>query len=227
MKIAIVVAAGKSERMKAKQNKLFLSLAGKPLLVWTLKAISGSIIDSIIVVVQEKDINRTADLVNEYSIPKISKIILGGPKRQDSVSNAFNYFEKDVKIVAIHDGARPLADSNFINKTIKELWEADGVVPALMPVDTIKRKRDDYVEETLNRPDLIAVQTPQIFKKEALLDSYRKAKEEGFYGSDDASLLERYGYKVKIAKGAYDNIKITRPSDLAFAEVLIKSKKGQ
>jgi len=221
---AIVVAAGAGKRMKSKISKPFQSLAGKPLLLWTLESISASKVDNIIVVAAPKEVNRITNLISEYSIKKVKAVGRGGEHRQDSVANAFELLPENTRIVAVHDGARPLISVSLINKIIDELGDFDGVVPAVMPTDTIKQTNGHFVAKTLSRQDLRAVQTPQVFKKEPLLNSYAKAKQEGFYGTDDASLLEKYGYKVKITEGSYDNIKVTTPVDLALAEVLIKGE---
>lgn len=219
---AIVVAAGFGKRMESNDSKPFLSLAGKPLLVWTLEAVAKSLVDNIIITAHPKEINRMIDLVNEYSIAKVSAIIRGGDARQDSVYAALKVLPENCKIVAIHDGARPLIKPEFVNKIIQELGKEDGIIPAIMPTDTIKKSSNNYVEKTLNRQELRAVQTPQVFKKEALLESYTEAYKDNFYGTDDASLLEVAGFKVKISEGRYDNIKVTTPTDLLFAEALLK-----
>jgi len=221
---AIVVAAGAGKRMKSKTSKPFLSLAGKPLLLWTLENISASKVDNLIVVAAPTEVNRITNLICEYSIKKVKAVGRGGEHRQDSVANALALLPENTQIVAIHDGARPLVSVSLINKIIDELGDFDGIIPAVVPADTIKQSGGGFVEKTLNRQHLRAVQTPQVFKKEPLLKSYAKAKEEGFYGTDDASLLEKYGYKVKITEGSYDNIKVTTPVDLALAEVLIKGE---
>lgn len=222
---SIVVAAGVGKRMEANQNKAFLPLAGKPLLAWTLEAIASSKIDKVLVLVQAAEINRVVDLINEFSIGKVAAVLPGGEQRQDTVANALDFLPADSEIVAIHDGARPLIKAKMIDKAIDELADFDGIVPAVMPTDTIKKTQDGLVVETLDRQYLRAVQTPQIFKKKPLLDSYAKAAAENFYGTDDASVVERFGYKVKVIEGAYDNIKITTPTDLLVAEALIKDNK--
>lgn len=219
---AIVVAAGKGKRMSNKQSKPFLPLAGKPLLAWTLQSMAQSVVDNIIVVAQSEEVNKVTDLVNEYTVKKVTNVVPGGDQRQDSVANGLSFLPQDTQIVAIHDGARPLVKPQLINQVIKDLSDFDGAIPVVIPTDTIKKSADDFVETTLNRQQLRAVQTPQVFKKEPLLTSYAKAKEENFYSTDDASLLERYGCRIKLSEGSYDNIKVTRPVDLKLAEVLLK-----
>lgn len=224
---AIVVAAGVGKRMKRPENKAFLPLAGKPLLTWTLETIAESKIDNIIIAVQPKEANKITDLVKEYGIKKVIAIAHGGQTRQDSVSNALEFLPEETKIVAVHDGARPLIKPQQINKILDSLGGVDGVVPAVTPTDTIKQSVNDFIEKTPNRQDLKAAQTPQVFQKKALLESYQKAKEEGFCGTDDASVLEKYGYKVKITEGSYSNIKITTPVDLALAEILLNENRNR
>ena len=223
---AIVVAAGAGKRMKSNTSKPFLSLAGKPLLVWTLANIASSKVDGIMVVAGAKEINRVTSLISDYSIEKVKAVVRGGEQRQDSVANALQSLPENTEIVAIHDGGRPLIKPDLINKFLDELDDFDGVIPAVVPTDTIKQATGGFVEKTLNRQDLRAAQTPQIFKRKPLFESYLKATEEGFYGTDDASLLEKYGYKVKITEGSYDNIKVTTPADLALAEVLLSENRN-
>lgn len=218
---SIILAAGRGKRMNKQENKAFLSLAGKPILVWALQAFEDSKVDNIIIVSHPIEIERVKELVNEYSIKKVMAIFPGGDQRQDSVANALAFLPAESKIVAIHDSARPLVGAAFINETIDSLNNADGIVPAIMPTDTIKEESDNFVVKTLERKHLRAVQTPQVFTKEPLLNSYEKAKGDGYYGTDDASLLEKYGYKVKLSEGSYGNIKITTPIDLKIAELLL------
>lgn len=221
---AIIVAAGKGERMKNKINKPFLHLAGKPMLSWTLKSFVDSSVDNILIVANPAEIEDLSALIAEHAIEKVLGILPGGAKRQDSVSNGLDFLPDQTEIVAVHDGARPLVTPEQINRLIADLKDFDGVVPAIRPIDTIKVARETTVDETLDRQNLRAIQTPQIFKRKPLVESYAKAKGDGFYGTDDASLLERYGYSVKISEGSYDNIKITNPVDLELAEVIFAKK---
>ena len=221
---AIIVAAGKGERMKNKINKPLLHLAGKPMLYWTLKSFVDSSVDNILIVANPAEIEDLSALIAEHAIEKVLGILPGGEKRQDSVSNGLDFLPDQTEVVAVHDGARPLITPEHIDKLIADLKGYDGVVPAVKPIDTIKVARENTVDETLDRQNLRAIQTPQIFKRKPLVESYAKAKSDGFYGTDDASLLERYGYSVKISEGSYDNIKITNPVDLELAEVIIAKK---
>lgn len=201
MKItAIIVAAGKGLRMKNKENKPFLPLAEEPLLVWTLKAFVESRITDMVIAVNPTEVNRVTDLINEYEITKVAAIIPGGVQRQDSVANALDFSAQDAEIIAVHDGARPLVTAELINKTIESLRDSDGVIPVVKPVDTIKRQSEGFISKTLPRQDLVAAQTPQVFKRKPLIEAYEKARQEGFYGTDDASLLEHYDFKVRLSK---------------------------
>lgn len=221
---AIIVAAGKGERMKSKTNKPFLHLSGKPLLSWTLEAFVKSSVSNILIVANPSEIEKMTSLIAEHNIEKVLGILPGGEKRQDSVATALDFLPEQANIVAIHDGARPLIKPAKIDELIGKIEGYDGVIPAVIPTDTIKEVNEDLVEKTLNRKNLRTVQTPEIFKKESLLKSYAQAKKDRFYATDDAALLERFGYKIKVSEGSYDNIKITNRTDLLVAERLLSNK---
>ncbi len=223
---AIIVAAGKGERMKDKDNKAFLPLAGQPMLLHSYLAFERSKVDNIVVVAQPAEVNRVVDLLHEYEQKKLMAVAPGGDQRQDSVANALALIGEETKLIAIHDAARQLVTTELINKIIEDMGEADGIIPGVIPVDTIKQTSGDFIVNTPKRDNLRAAQTPQIFKKSALLKAYEKAKNENFYGTDDASLLEKYGYKVKATNGSYDNIKVTTPIDLALAQIILSPGGG-
>jgi 2-C-methyl-D-erythritol 4-phosphate cytidylyltransferase len=215
---AIVVAAGKGTRMGTK--KQFLPLAGLPILVRTLQTLAACpSIDRILIVGAEEDLNRIHELVSE--IPKISRIVPGGRERQDSVRCGLNALHPDTQYVAVHDAARPLVTVEEVEAVI-ETAKQHGAATLGVPVkDTIKRVERGQVRETLPREQLWAVHTPQAFRRELLEEAHRRVSG---IGTDDASLVEWAGYPVQMVQGNYENIKITTPEDLWFAELIWKKK---
>lgn len=233
--IAVVPAAGLGKRFDQRLNKPFLELRGKPLLIWPLEIMEAiSAIKEIIPVLKKEDLDKGREIFKRYGIKKIKKIAIGGRERQDSVYNGLKLIEEKNSIVIIHDGVRPFIEKNLIEKAIQEFLEADkerekkknidGLIFAVPPKDTIKEVKNGIIKKTLKRDSLWAIQTPQIFHYKSIFSAYKKASKEGFYSTDDAALIERSGGKIKIIMGAYENIKITTPEDLYFAEFLVSRK---
>jgi 2-C-methyl-D-erythritol 4-phosphate cytidylyltransferase len=201
-------------------DKVFALLGGKPALAHVLDAFAdcGSI-DQIVVVVSKKNLERCQQLIAEGRWTKPIEVCAGGRWRQDSVAVGLKRLD-NCQWVVIHDGARPLITSALIERGLRAARETGAAVAAIPVTDTIKLSGSDrIVHQTLLRQNLWAVQTPQVFCYGLISEAYRKAKEEV---TDDASLVERLGYKVKLYMGTYDNIKITIPNDLALAEVLLE-----
>lgn len=221
----IIAAAGSSRRMNG-QNKLFFELLGEPVLVRTIKKFENSpYISRIIVVTRTEDINAVQLLTEKYGLNKVTDIIEGGNDRQASVMCGIKRLSKDEDAVLIHDGARPFVDISIIEDCAETLYRSDAVVCAVKIVDTMKLADDNgVVTGTLDRSKLYSAQTPQGVK----VSLYKKALEkitdtETF--TDDASIMEEAGYSVKIVNGARHNIKITTPSDLEFAKMLLRGEK--
>ncbi|MCQ2551321.1 MAG: 2-C-methyl-D-erythritol 2,4-cyclodiphosphate synthase [Clostridia bacterium] len=190
----IIGAAGKGTRMGTSTPKQFLRIGEKTILEKTCDAFNRDYIDEILVVSSE-DI-------------KGFKTVIGGAERQDSIYNGINALEHQ-DIVLVHDGVRPFVDEETIIRVIEGVIEEGACICAVRPKDTVRTE-----EETLKRDELFLVQTPQGFTYDLLKEAYDKAFSDGFYGTDDASLVERLGRKVKIVKGSYENIKITTKEDL-------------
>ncbi|MFC1974578.1 2-C-methyl-D-erythritol 4-phosphate cytidylyltransferase [Chloroflexota bacterium] len=216
---AVIVAAGSSQRMSG-VDKVFAPLAGKPLLVRVIDTFHGcSAIDQIVVALSEQNLERGRKLVAEQGWTKVTDVCLGGKRRQDSVANGLGRI-RDCHWVVIHDGARPLVTVDLIEQGLEAARETGAAAAAVLASDTIKVAGDDrVVQQTLPRSNLWAVQTPQVFRYDIIAEAYRQAKGDV---TDDASLVEQLGYKVKIYPGSYDNIKVTTPADLALAEILGK-----
>jgi len=215
---AIIAAAGESRRMGG-IDKVFAPLAGKPALAWVLDAFDGcDLVNQIVAAVSENNLERCRKLVAEKNWSKPVEVCAGGKRRQDSV--AVGLKKLDCEWVVVHDGARPLVSRELIEGGLKAAQETGAAVAAVPVTDTIKTAGDDmFVHQTPSRQNLWAVQTPQVFRLEIIARAYEQADDEV---TDDASLVEGLGQKVKLYMGSYDNIKITNPHDLALAEVLLK-----
>jgi 2-C-methyl-D-erythritol 4-phosphate cytidylyltransferase len=221
---AIVAGAGQGERIGSKGGKQFLQLAGIPVLARSLLNIeSVPEVDEIILVVNAEDIERAREeIVETYGLKKVTSIVEGGEWRQGSVFKALRALSPGVEMVLVHDGARPLATPTLFARAIKALRDCEGVITAIAVVDTVKEVEGGWVVRTPDRRRLWAVQTPQCFRPPALLDAHERANQEGVWATDDAALLERYGYRIRVVEGELTNLKITYPRDIILAEALIE-----
>jgi 2-C-methyl-D-erythritol 4-phosphate cytidylyltransferase len=214
---ALLLAAGRGERLGAPKG--FVQLEGRPLLALALETVRRcASVDVIVVLVPAGDEVQARELAGPDEI-----VAVGGDSRQASVRaglDALDDLGRPVDAVVVHDVARPLAPSTLFDEVIAGLGDADGVVPGVPVTDTVKRLDDGVVAETLPREALVAVQTPQAFRLEALRRAHELAAKEGFLGTDDASLLERAGMRVVVVPGDPRNVKITEPHDLAVASLL-------
>ena len=225
MKVAcIIAAAGKGKRLNKKKEKAFVKIGREPIIIHTLRAVSGcSFIDDIIVCVPGKRIDKCRNLIRKCGITKVRSVVRGGRRRSDSVKTGLRE-AGDADIVLVHDGARPFADRGLIKKVFSAAGKFAAAVPAVTPRHTIKISgRNGFIFKTPDRKLLREIQTPQGFKKSLITAAYKRAPSSEV--TDDAGLVERLGNKVKIVKGSYGNIKITTPEDLALAEALLKKKK--
>jgi 2-C-methyl-D-erythritol 4-phosphate cytidylyltransferase len=222
--VAIIPAGGRGRRMGETTPKQYLSLSGTPLLVYTLRMFQNSpSVDEIILAVPKAD--RTdirTNIVERHGLSKVSFIVPGGKERQDSVRNALRYVGADAEIIVVHDGVRPLVTTALIEEVIKKAGDLDAVVSGVEIRDTVKRvDADGQITETVPRNFLWSTQTPQAFKREVIIEAYRRAYQEGFYGTDDASLVERTGVPVWMIPGDRNNIKITTKEDLVLCEMIL------
>lgn len=216
----IIAAAGVGKRMKLGYPKQFLEIDGKPLFIRSLEIAERSeYVSEIIISTEQESIELVEQLCKKYKIFKVKNIISGGDERQYSIENALEYCE-DNSIIAVQDAVRPFLKEKYFYQALEMFEEdlkIDGVVVGVPLKDTIKRVSiDGKVIETPKREEYVAVHTPQIFKGRILKEAYKKAREDNFLGTDDSSLVERIGGKVKILIGDYDNIKITTVEDLKF-----------
>lgn len=220
---AIIPAAGVGKRFSSSKRKPFAEIAGTPVIIFTLKKLHEikSIVE-IIPVLREEDIEKGLELIEAYNFKKIKQIIPGGKERQDSVYNALKFVKKDT-LVLIHDGVRPFIPDDLVMRLLSEMKGFDGVVPALPVKETLKKvDANRLVTSTVKREGLWSIQTPQVFPFKVIKEAYDKAYEEGFYATDDATLVERIGGKIKVIEGSPFNIKVTTPEDLEIVEFLLK-----
>lgn len=214
----IVAAAGSGKRMKLGYPKQFLEIDGKPLFLKVLELAENiKVIADVIVVTGDEFVKYIENECFKNGIHKVSKVISGGNERQYSIEKALAHCSND-SIIAVQDGVRPFLKENYFTDALEILKNdsmVDGVVVGVPLKDTIKKiDLEGFVVETPKREEFIAVHTPQIFRGEILKKAYLKAKNEDFLGTDDSSLVERIGGKVRVLIGDYDNIKITTVEDL-------------
>ena len=219
---AVIVAAGSASRMGG-IDKVMAPLRGEPMIVRTVRAFqSCDAIKEIIIVTRE-------DLIRPISalwarMDKVKAVVAGGTSRQASVWLGLNALSQDVKLAAIHDGARPLISQAVIDRTVRAAHSYGAAAPAIPVKDTVKVVKSGLVFATPDRATLQAVQTPQVFDFDLLRGALRKAEEEKASLTDDCSAVERLGMSVKIVEGEERNLKITTPMDLKFAEMLLEDE---
>lgn len=236
MNAAIITAAGKGIRLKGDINKQFMLIHNKPILAHTLKSFQEcQKIDEIYVVIPKEYMDYCRnEIIKKYAYNKIAKLIAGGASRQESVYKGLLALPQTCSLVSVHDGVRPLITAREIGELIEKLLlinknddKYKGIITASPAYETVKKiDPDNNIESTITRSQVCIAQTPQTFFYSEIIQAYEKAIKDGFAGTDDASLIERMGWKVKVIMGHHENIKITTPMDLFLAE-LIMSKNGK
>jgi 2-C-methyl-D-erythritol 4-phosphate cytidylyltransferase len=235
---AIVASAGVGKRLAqptrarvGRIRKPYLKISGKPILIHTLKALNKSAaIHAIIIVVNRSDKKRCEALIKRYGVKRIKAVVVGGAKRSDSVYNGLRSLDKDTKIVLIHDGVRPFVDEGIVDKSIDCAKRFGACIVGVPVKATVKRvkgiglrvKGQAMVERTIDRRNIWEIQTPQVFRRDLILEAYRKFRNCNV--TDDAMLVEKLGAKVHVITGSYKNIKITTAEDLVLAEAIASNK---
>jgi len=225
MVYAIIVAGGKGIRMSDALRKQYIALDGIPILTRTLSVFNHcDLIDQIIVAVPEEDIEFCrSQIIAAADLQKEISLVIGGPQRQDSVYNSLKTIEADDGIVLIHDGVRPFVKPAHLVACIKEAKKHGACILGIPAFDTVKHvNAKNEIIRTPQRDILWLAQTPQAFQVHLIKNAHLTAKQEGFIGTDDASLVERLGAVVKIIPGSRCNIKITDPEDLQLARAILK-----
>jgi len=220
---AVIAAAGRSQRM-GETDKLRAPLGKGTVLGRVVDVFQKSqLVDCIVIVLAESNLDWGRALVMERGWSKVTDVCAGGRRRQDSVAAGLSRLGS-CSWVIVHDGARPLVSEDLISRGLEAAVETGAAVAAVAAGDTIKLAEGGYVYQSLPREKLWVVQTPQVFLFDLLSRAYRESNDDDV--TDDASLVERLGYPVKLYEGSYDNIKITTPDDLAVAGVLVEKYEG-
>ncbi len=224
MNFAIIVVAGKGKRMDKNTNKVFLQLLDKPMIYHTLKAFNDcSIIDEIIIAAQKNDFKKINEIKKHYNFNKIKNIVEGGAERQDSVYNGLISMKhaKNDDIIIIHNGSNPLVKENEIIECVNAAKKFGAAACCFRLKDTIKKVKNDFVEKTIDRQDIYQMQTPQAIKYSLFVEGFNHIKKNKIKVTDDVSVVESLGKKVKIIECSYENIKITTQDDLKIAEGIL------
>jgi len=226
---AIIPAAGSGTRMGLSYPKQFFELQGAIILIHTLRVFQQvDAIGHIVVVVPQDSCSQVAELVQEYELFKVFKVVAGGKRRQDSVLAGLDVLPQGIELVLVHDGVRPFVHVSIIEECIKKAEEAGAAMVAIPAKDTLKAvSPDGEIEYTIDRSGVWQAQTPQAARVELLRKAYAEAAgDKSFVATDEASLLERINVPVKVVEGSEKNIKITRPEDLFLANAIVMESKG-
>lgn len=224
---AVVVSAGRGLRFGGGQKKQFLSLAGRPVLAYSLDPLEASpLIRSIVLVVPLEDIDYcVTQIVRKDGYKKVSQVVPGGATRQQSVRIGIEAAPQDGDVLLIHDGVRPFLSEEMVEASVLGALQYEAVIFGVPLKDTVKVvDEDDMVVQTLDRASLYQIQTPQSFRSGLIREAHRRAASEGFLGTDDAVLVERMGVRVRVLLGSYENIKLTTPEDLEFARLILERR---
>ncbi|MFZ1072164.1 MAG: 2-C-methyl-D-erythritol 4-phosphate cytidylyltransferase [Verrucomicrobiia bacterium] len=226
MNAAIIVAAGKGSRMGPEVDKLFLEVAGRPVVAHTWQRFNdASCIDELVLVVRKGMQPAFEELAAKFKFQKPFRIVEGGAERQDSVWNGLEALSAAAEIVAIHDAARPCTNEELIAATIKRAGETGAAVAAQPVTDTIKESADGrFVKRTLDRSRLWSVQTPQTFRVEVIRRALTEARRRKRVFTDDTAACELIGQPVRLVSWVAPNPKVTVPGDLPFVESLLRGR---
>lgn len=222
---AVIVAAGKSDRLTGALPKQFRDIAGKPLLAWTLSRFEqAKTIDTVVIVASDEFLLFAQEIVDRFSLLKVSKIISGGKNRYDSVRLGLESLSRQTTFVAIHDAARPLVSPDDIDRVVQAAIESGAALLAIPVADTVKQSDEGKVIRTVSRDNLYLAQTPQVFPYTKILSLHAAYSERADAGeiTDDVSLAEGNGLAVRIVEPNGPNFKLTTPRDLVVIEAILE-----
>jgi len=220
---AVIVAAGTASRMGG-IDKVMAPIQGQPMIRRTVEQFQNcDAIREIVIVTRTDLVDTVWQLCEDFD--KVKAVAIGGNSRQESVAAGIEMMSKDVQLVAIHDGARPLITVEVIDRTVRAANTYGAAAPAVAVKDTVKVVDGGIVKNTPDRSTLRAIQTPQVFDLDLLKGALQKANEDGAQVTDDCSAVERIGFSVKIVEGDERNIKVTTPMDLTVANMLAEEVK--
>jgi len=226
--IALIVAGGKSVRFGGDVPKQFRNICGRPMLSWAVHSFEkAKSIDQILVVVPEEYMIYTSEkVIDPYNFSKVTKVVAGGDSRPESVHCGLQALSTSTDYVAIHDGARPLVAPEDIDKVVDAAKKDKAAILAAKATDTVKRVRDSFIISTLERDSLYMAQTPQVFQYSLIMDVHREyaGQSDNNWATDDASMVEKKGFKVRTVEPSSPNFKITSADDLVLAEAILKER---
>ena len=231
MNVSVILpAAGLGTRMgravpekAGTSRKQFMLLEGSPILLHTIrKFVSTPAVGEIVVALRAEDLEWVRELLERESFAKPVRLVEGGDSRQESVENALATLSPGTELVAVHDAVRPFIEHDVLEKVFAEAQETGAAIVGIVPVDTVKQVHRNKIRQTIPRERLILAQTPQVFRFDLLKQAFAKAREDGFAGTDESSLVERLEQvEVSVVPGSDRNIKITKPSDMDLARLFL------
>lgn len=225
---AILLAAGQGTRMGSTAPKQYLEIGGLPIFMHALKTLEQSnLVENVILVAGSQEIPRISQLVSYYQAEKVQAIVPGGKERSHSVYQGLGLLSEDCSLVVVHDGVRPFFNLDLLENVIITAEATGAAIPGVPVKDTIKIcNKSGQVISTPSRESLWAIQTPQVFRKDWLLEAYEDALTKNIIATDDAGLLERQGRPVQVVMGDYENIKLTTPEDVSLAKGIWERRQG-
>jgi 2-C-methyl-D-erythritol 4-phosphate cytidylyltransferase len=224
--LAIIPAAGTGLRMGGGTPKQFLSLEGVPIFVHTLRKFAASeAIDEIFLGVRPEEMDRASKEIAPEHFAKAVRLVAGGASRQETVARCLDQAPPETDVVVVHDAVRPFIELAMIRQIVDAARKDGAVILGIPCVDTVKKVERLTIAGTIPRERIVLAQTPQAFQYTILRQAFDRALEEGYYGSDDSSLVEHDGHEVKVLMGSDRNIKITKPSDLPLARLYIAQER--
>jgi 2-C-methyl-D-erythritol 4-phosphate cytidylyltransferase len=237
MKVAVIMpAAGLGTRMgrssaekTGTSRKQFMLLEGSPIVLHTVrKFVASDRVGEVVVAVRAEDLEWVGALLAREFRRDLVRVVEGGNSRQQSVENALAALEPDTDLVAVHDAVRPFIDLEVIHKVLDEAAETGAAIVGVVPVDTVKQVSRSTgharVRSTLQRDRLVLAQTPQVFRYDLLIRAFQAARNDGFFGTDESSLVERLDVEVSVVLGSDRNIKITKPGDMDLARLFFQEQ---
>jgi 2-C-methyl-D-erythritol 4-phosphate cytidylyltransferase len=235
MKVTVILpAAGLGTRMgravpekAGTSRKQFMLLDGSPILLHTIRKFAAtSAVSEIVVALRADDIDWVRELLRAENLGKTVRLVEGGDSRQESVENALATLNTGAtELVAVHDAVRPFIETSVLEKVFAEAEETGAAIVGIVPVDTVKQVHRNKIRQTIPRERLILAQTPQVFRFDLLKSAFAKAREDGFNGTDESSLVERLDQvEVSVVPGSDRNLKITKPSDMDLARLFLSEE---
>jgi 2-C-methyl-D-erythritol 4-phosphate cytidylyltransferase len=231
MKVSVILpAAGLGTRMgrsvpekAGTSRKQFMLLDGSPILLHTIRKFASSpAVAEIVVALRSEDVEWVRELLRQENFGKPVRLVEGGDSRQQSVENALATLAAGTELVAVHDAVRPFIEHAVLDKVFAEATDTGAAIVGIVPVDTVKQVHRNKIRQTIPRERLILAQTPQVFRFDLLKQAFAKAREDGFTGTDESSLVERLDQvEVSVISGSDRNIKITKPSDMDLARLFL------